>query len=57
MVRLAVELGQFALEVAAHVPDDLFDALPVPRGEHWMPVPGNENRIEDTMPVSADVLY
>jgi hypothetical protein len=28
MVRLAVELGQFALEVAADVPHDLFRAFP-----------------------------
>ena len=53
MVRLAVELDQFALEVAAGVPHDLFHAVQVSSGEHRAPVLGPENRIEDTMPASA----
>jgi hypothetical protein len=61
MVRRAIELGQFAFEVAAHVPDDLFHALPVPRGEHRMPVLGDENQVgvrgEHAAPASANVLY
>ena len=56
MVRLGVELGQFALEVAADVPHDLFHAVQVRSGEHRVAVPGHENRIEDTMPASAYVL-
>ena len=57
MVRLGVELGQFALEVAADVPHDLFHAVQVRSGEHRMAVPGHENRAcEDTMPASAYVL-
>jgi hypothetical protein len=35
VVRLGVELGQFRLEVGAHLPRDLFEAFELLPGEKW----------------------
>ncbi|GLZ15335.1 hypothetical protein Acsp04_55700 [Actinomadura sp. NBRC 104425] len=59
VVALAVELGQLALEVCAHVPHDLLHALQVSAGEHRMPELGNENQVgvqgENTVPTGSYV--
>ncbi|GLZ13808.1 hypothetical protein Acsp04_40430 [Actinomadura sp. NBRC 104425] len=44
VVGLAVELGQFALEVRADVAHDLLHALQMRAGEHRMPELGHENQ-------------
>jgi hypothetical protein len=44
VVRLAVELLQFVLEVYSHGPHDLLKPHEVTAGEHGMPVLSNENQ-------------
>jgi putative transposase len=61
VLGLAVELGQDAPEVRAHVPHDLLRALQLPRREDLIPVPGHKSHVdvhdEDTMSVGANILY
>ncbi|MBA8826397.1 hypothetical protein FHX42_003773 [Saccharopolyspora lacisalsi] len=45
MVVLAVELGQFGLEVGTHSAHDLFAPVQVGAGEHRMPVLRDENQV------------
>ena len=58
MIGLDVELGQFGLEVGAHVPRDLFRPYEVAAGD-GVPVLGGEDPVGvqrgDTVPASADV--
>ena len=57
MVRLAVELGQFAPEVRGYVAHDLLHPGQMRGGEHGMPVLGDENQVdvqdENTVPAGA----
>jgi putative transposase len=55
VVRLAVELGQFAPEVRGYVAHDLLHPGQMRGGEHGMPVLGDENQVDvqDENTVSA----
>jgi putative transposase len=55
VVGLAVELGQFAFEVGAHVAHDLLRPLWVPPGEHLIPVLHSEHQHEKIVTSSVYV--
>jgi hypothetical protein len=45
VVGLAVEFDEFAFEVAAHIPHDLFHAHEVAFAQHPMSIFGDENQV------------